>query len=484
MAHQEPTKVLLTFQDVVACFSPEEWDLLHNWQKDLYANLMKEINQVLMSLGPVIAKSVFSLRVKEKERLCPPVDEVFDRSHKENHPPGAAVSEFDMFPLSREVGQYPVDPLNTETRESTYPLRTGEEVSVVMIPDTIKEEEESYPLAGQIPEVVESIPCPAGFTSLSSEPEVKFLDPVDGGRRKDSSNVSTGMADFASLISSNMKEEAEACLAAHWSSEVKGNIDNLSGGQLASSGVTQSLIDDNSTMFDQEMEVKVGSEAHPSGAGSKSEKEPETWLLKYTQRTNKSERRFACSECGKKFNKKELLLAHQRVHAGLRPFPCSECDKSFNRMSCLINHLKYHTGVRPFHCSICEKSFTEKSSLVNHERFHKDVMLYHCAVCGKSFTEKSSLTRHQRFHTGVRPFHCFECEKSFTRKAHLLEHQRTHTGVKPYRCTECEKSFTQKQNLLTHQRLHTGVRPFQCSECGKGFAQKTNLLSHQRMHTE
>ncbi|KAJ1112146.1 hypothetical protein NDU88_000414 [Pleurodeles waltl] len=364
MSHQEPAKVLLTFQDVDACFSQEEWELLHNWQKDLYANLMKEINQVLMSLGPVIAKSVFSLRVKEKQSLCHPVDEDFDRTHKDNHSPGVAVSEFDLFTLSREEGQYPIDPLNTDRRESTYLLSTGtehdpdpclldeyflkgresptcpssgEEVAIVMIPDSIKEEEESYPLADQIPEVVKSIPCPVGFPSLSSEPEVKFLDPVDGGRRHDSSNVSTGMADIASLISSNMKEETDACFAAHWNSELKESIDSLTGGQLATSGASQSLSDDSNTIFDQETEDKRGSEAHHSEARSTSEKEHHTWLLKYTQRTLKNERRFACTECGKRFNKKELLLAHQREQCWPRPLRKSDLYVADRKAPELVN---------------------------------------------------------------------------------------------------------------------------------------------------
>ncbi|XP_069506427.1 zinc finger protein 282-like isoform X2 [Ambystoma mexicanum] len=59
----------LTFRDVAARFSEEEWKLLHEWQKELYRNVMKEIEQVLTSLGPLIAISVFSLRPKESKEL-------------------------------------------------------------------------------------------------------------------------------------------------------------------------------------------------------------------------------------------------------------------------------------------------------------------------------------------------------------------------------------------------------------------------------
>ncbi|KAJ1167374.1 hypothetical protein NDU88_007766 [Pleurodeles waltl] len=68
--HQASDEAPLTFCDVAACFSDEEWELLQRWQKELYKNVMKEIQLAFSSLGPLIANSVFSLRPKEKEDLC------------------------------------------------------------------------------------------------------------------------------------------------------------------------------------------------------------------------------------------------------------------------------------------------------------------------------------------------------------------------------------------------------------------------------
>ncbi|XP_069090533.1 zinc finger protein 670 isoform X3 [Pleurodeles waltl] len=69
MSWQNSDKGPVTFYDVAACFSEEEWKLLHEWQKELYQNVMKEIHQALSALGPLIADSVFSLKAKEKENL-------------------------------------------------------------------------------------------------------------------------------------------------------------------------------------------------------------------------------------------------------------------------------------------------------------------------------------------------------------------------------------------------------------------------------
>ncbi|KAJ1183275.1 hypothetical protein NDU88_000100 [Pleurodeles waltl] len=69
MSPQGPAEVPFTFYDVAACFSEEEWKLLHQWQKELYRNVMQDIHQAFSSLGPLIATSIFSLRPKEKDDL-------------------------------------------------------------------------------------------------------------------------------------------------------------------------------------------------------------------------------------------------------------------------------------------------------------------------------------------------------------------------------------------------------------------------------
>uniref|UniRef100_A0A8C5MI91 KRAB domain-containing protein n=1 Tax=Leptobrachium leishanense TaxID=445787 RepID=A0A8C5MI91_9ANUR len=41
----------VTFHDVAACFSVEEWGSLEEWQKELYRNVMREIHTALRALG-------------------------------------------------------------------------------------------------------------------------------------------------------------------------------------------------------------------------------------------------------------------------------------------------------------------------------------------------------------------------------------------------------------------------------------------------
>ncbi|PIO13783.1 hypothetical protein AB205_0039700 [Aquarana catesbeiana] len=165
---------------------------------------------------------------------------------------------------------------------------------------------------------------------------------------------------------------------------------------------------------------------------------------------------LSCSECGKLFTKKWLLVRHKKIHTGERPYSCSECGKCFIHNGNLLTHWKIHTGERPYSCSECGKCFSQKGNLLRHQKYH---------------------------HMDVIPFSCSECGKCFIEKGKLIRHQRTHTSECPYSCSECGKCFLYNSNLLIHQRIHTGECPYSCSECGKRFVLKWQLLKHQNIHT-
>ncbi|PIO13784.1 hypothetical protein AB205_0039700 [Aquarana catesbeiana] len=123
---------------------------------------------------------------------------------------------------------------------------------------------------------------------------------------------------------------------------------------------------------------------------------------------------LSCSECGKLFTKKWLLVRHKKIHTGERPYSCSECGKCFIHNGNLLTHWKIHTGERPYSCSECGKCFSQKGNLLRHQKYHHmDVIPFSCSECGKCFIEKGKLIRHQRTHTSECPYSCSEVRKMF-----------------------------------------------------------------------
>ncbi|KAJ1112248.1 hypothetical protein NDU88_000516 [Pleurodeles waltl] len=347
-------QALLTFQDVVACFSDEEWELLDKWQKDLYANVMKEIHQVFLSLGPVIANSVFSLRAKEKEGVCPLDDEDFDRRDSEGLSQSATVSKLDACTTSREVVPCLKDPLQTDgmgrpkrlctersenpdllstgriesldrldtdrrrshdllgsdKKESPFPLEqvrrktldmlnTSQtdwckepELTIVMVSDGIKEEQEVYPLAEQNPGNVKNIHSP-------TEQELTIV-----------------------MVSDSIKEEVELYPLAEQNPENVKNIHSPAEHDLTIVMVSDSikeeealypLAEQNPRNVEQSKESST-SKKGPHASAEYKEVSPlkSTTELHQTLQTDKT--LFNCAECQQSFPEKESLQLHMGIH--------------------------------------------------------------------------------------------------------------------------------------------------------------------------
>ncbi|XP_078512709.1 uncharacterized protein LOC144772338 isoform X1 [Lissotriton helveticus] len=457
MNDQGSEKALLTFQDVVACFSQVEQELLHKWQKDLYTNVMKEIHQIFLSMGPVIANSVFSLRSKEKEGLCPLEDEDPDRSNNDSLSRSATISKLDTCTVNREVVPRLKYPLKTDRMESPKLLCTERWGN----PELLSR--------GRIesPDHLDADRSwrhdPLGTDSKESP------YPLETDRSKSHYMLSTSQRNWCEekdltivMISDSIKEEEEPFPVAELN---PGNIKNIH-----SPAVEQSKEDSTS---------KQG--PHASAEYKKVSPLKSTTELHQTIQTDKQ--LFTCTVCEQSFTEKESLQVHLGIHTGLKLFPCNKCEKSFTQKANLHRHMRIHREVKPFQCTACEKRFTQHNDLRRHMRIHTGLKPFPCTECEKSFSQHCDLQRHMRIHTGVKPFHCTVCGKSFTQKAHLQSHMRIHTGVKPFPCPECEKSFSQHCDLKRHRRIHTGVKSFHCTVCGRSFTLKTTLQYHMKTHT-
>ncbi|KAJ1112228.1 hypothetical protein NDU88_000496 [Pleurodeles waltl] len=234
MSHQSSDNALLTFQHVVACFSQEERKLLYEWQEGLYANLMKEIHQVLTSLGSVIANSIFSLRTKEKDGVCSAGKEDTDRRQRNKHLPS---QESDLCLMEDYISQ---------GRESSTSHSSEHALTIEMISDGIKEESVTYPTGDRKPEEVKSFLSPEEFPSLLFVPEVKLFDLAYGeGIEGDDSDspgflslpepemtfVNTvdgdGKGEGHTSVTAGLEKEVEACSVGQHCTKMKGGVNNL-----------------------------------------------------------------------------------------------------------------------------------------------------------------------------------------------------------------------------------------------------------------
>ncbi|XP_069473317.1 zinc finger protein 154-like isoform X2 [Ambystoma mexicanum] len=456
----------VTFHDTPAYFSEEEWTVLKEWQKELYRNVMKEVHQALLSLGPLIVTTVFSLRTKEKQDLSPTDSQEAARIHDEDptaifiHDLGDGIRGWSMYPDT--VGNTVTDP--------------GEPL--------IKREENLHLTHPPYAEARVT-----GKDCLSSGPgeDPASLGPCGEEAEGRSSELELGHADIPAFDAMSFKEEANAYSTKVRVPETRGparngvlmKTESLLLNLRRCTDCDQSFMNHSQLVLHMRVHMKEKSFIC-SVCGRCFNNRPS---LVIHRRSHTSERPYKCTECHKSFRKSVRLYKHQKIHTGERPYQCTECGKSFTQSSYLCQHQKTHTAEKSYHCTQCGKSFTQNSYLSQHQKIHSGERSYQCMQCEKRFTHSSHLQTHQRIHTGERPFHCSECGKGFAERSHLYRHMRIHTNEKPYECNECKKRFSHSTTLSNHQRIHTGERPYECTECKKRFTHASTLIHHQRTHT-
>ncbi|XP_069473200.1 zinc finger protein 391-like isoform X5 [Ambystoma mexicanum] len=461
-----PQKV--PFHEAPACFSEEEWKILKEWQKELYRNVMKEVHQALLSLGPLIVTTVFSLKTKElQEESATDIQEAAGIQ-------GAMITnpEESSSVKNEEILQ-PIHPRDTEgqarkedclsPREDKAPIFIG--LSGAEVGGRSSDQEPGAMITN-----------PEESSSVKTEEILQPIHPCDTegpARKEDCLSPREGY----SMISYSFQEDEATNCNGDQGSEIKQSPNRSTGYEIMSFPIKEDGASYSNDDPDREMQLSLDS-ATEDGAKS--------------LQVNPGR----CTYCGHSFIEHSQLVAHMRMHTngpsllinnilhGSNDHDiCTEYGSPCSTSTNLQHHRKTRTGERPHEWTEGENSCTRSSNLPKHQKHSTVKRSYQCIVCGKSFSQSSNLYQHQKSHTGERPYQCAVCGKNFTRKSHLHQHQKIHTGERPYQCTECDKSFTQSSSLYKHRRTHTGEKPFDCTECGKQFNRQSNLRQHQRIHT-
>ncbi|XP_069470645.1 uncharacterized protein [Ambystoma mexicanum] len=218
MSWKESDEAHVTFIDASAYFSEEEWTLLQEWQKDLYRNVMKEIHQALISLGPLITTTVCSLRAKEKKETCPNDYKYADDKPGMNHSTGSPV-DTTICPLRVEEKRV-MCPMEHQFSEGRHRINQSTGFPFLNTNITMRKEE---PLPNFVDhlgaEIEESgTNTNSGFSYINTdmclrkedESSTHLMDQLDVGVGENSICTSAGNEGTTSAVSHCIKAEKES----------------------------------------------------------------------------------------------------------------------------------------------------------------------------------------------------------------------------------------------------------------------------------
>ncbi|XP_069098830.1 zinc finger protein 1 homolog isoform X2 [Pleurodeles waltl] len=444
MSRQESDETQVAFHDLSACFSQAEWRLLQEWQKELYRNVMKEIHQALISLGPLIATTVYTLKAKEADDMCFTLNQDMEKRHRTSVSPSRKcirdnTNLDELFTINQEEQLY-LDNFHDRSGclsacEEDVTVKKVEEPMLIFNDHFDAEVEKSSSGPTENHDVVSF--C------IKEEEETDRLGNNNTNRLKDTS----GSVDNADLSRADKR--------GHYSDHIKTTK------PLKTSVKVDIALDSETTATSRSLPwSETNSELQRENGQCKSNfSSPTRTCLNHGIPKTGMPGEFDETESAAR---NTLVFAHQQnKKANWTWYKCTECEKGFEQSIELTRHMKTHTGKTLYQCIHCNKTFNKRSAFHHHQRTHTGERPYHCSQCEKSFSMKSTLNMHLRTHSGERPYQCKYCEQSFIRNDHLVLHERTHTGERPYKCTECEKSFSQKVNLTRHERTHHGERRLQ-----------------------
>ncbi|XP_030068849.1 zinc finger protein 211 isoform X3 [Microcaecilia unicolor] len=423
----------VTFHDAVVCFSQEEWQLLEEWQKELYARVVKEIHRALFSLGCAIVHSDVLFRIKKGTRFKDECDAKGQRIINGCTTCCTCLNPDILLRIKEEEEEESCDPQDTEGQDISNGLATGTIGHPSILSFRTKEDKESSEPNKECwnLEKQESTSDPALRYPANVHPEILLM----------------------------IKEEQEASLMNQQKAMGAWRVPG------ARDDVNQEKRD-----------------LHPKTYTEKSKHVVETVLEK------SQEDSLSFSE-----KRQDEAEGCWRFPAAFRGDTAPECVRSISRLANSVTreweapriHLECENSLLHPHLErpqLCTESPSMPDRVQVHWQRHVGSRSYQCPECEKCFSRNSTLKVHQRTHTGERPYSCLDCGKSFRKSDQLKVHRRTHTGEKPYRCGECEKSFSDNSSFVQHKRIHTGERPYSCAGCGRSFRHSSNLIVHQRTH--
>ncbi|XP_069499021.1 zinc finger protein 530-like isoform X2 [Ambystoma mexicanum] len=392
----------VAFQDAAVYFSEEEWKLLQDWQKELYRNVMNEIHQALISLGPLIATTICSLRAKEKEELYQ-----LDSQHPN--------------------GRHRMDCSQTDTVTPPPPLSGGR---------------------GRDDRLPTGLPfLSADLCLKKEEPGALFIDHLGAVTGESGTDCGSGYETIAFQI----KDETDAYCMDHPASS---RMDGIQTPPVDESMNRKRKVGNSAKCSERTLQRKAFSEKINTvcleSTNNEANLNSQMWSGCYPELRGEK-----YSECDATFNNPFHFTLHQESPMIARTDTFNELESTLRNVPFPVARPNTQQNQRTLPSNRGGKSYSLKGKLTRNVKPSSRMRPYACTECEKSFIYKSHLITHHRIHSGEKPYMCTFCQKRFNRKDYLDEHIRIHTGERPYKCSKCEKTFIQKHHLNEHLRKHT-----------------------------
>ncbi|XP_011377605.1 zinc finger imprinted 2 [Pteropus vampyrus] len=137
--------------------------------------------------------------------------------------------------------------------------------------------------------------------------------------------------------------------------------------------------------------------------------------------------------------------------------------KAFVQRAHICGRVRGHSQGDCYECFQCGRTFLHDVHFFHHVKAHKAAEVISPGLsCNKTY-----LIRYQRKHSyvGERAFQCCDCSRAFSRSSHLIQHYRIHAQERPYQCRLCGKCFSRPSYLTQHYQLHSQEKPSERSWC-------------------
>nr|XP_033816269.1 zinc finger protein 665-like isoform X1 [Geotrypetes seraphini] len=533
-------QVSVTFNDVASYFLEVEWDILGEWQKEMYKKVIKEIHDILRSQGYSIANPDVVVKIKqedekyftqhfgweEKENLNGPMKDVFSPIITSAF--SLSVKQEEDLPLMEHPKSEPCEQIrppvtNSYNVKPDILFRFGQ---VEFETDSGGSEEKgNLTTPGTCEELHEA--RDEAWIKANNEALITFKDvaayfletewDILGDRKKEIYKqiikdihdlfISRGYSIVNPDVIFKIEKEDKS-FNQHFEWEGKENPNDSSKSlPVVTSVFSLSVKQEEDLPSTDHPELETPQQTRSSLTSSHIyTAEPTVEILKMEEDPVSSQLEGGEEDTDTKsddrFGNKRMRVfdgppkGEWKHKDPSRDSPDPSDDSVGNISSVRPPSMKENTPKRKRNSTICPD--LRQNRRISRERlcqntFHRRDKLFQCMECEKSFAYKSQLTIHQNVPKERKPSECSVDGKNFSQVFELRRHelisiakkqgpQINLKNAKLFKCSVCAKNFNRKHQLRSHERVHSGERPYKCSICDKSFKQKCQLRIHEQIH--